>query len=53
MPRMDGLELCTILAGERHAMKMLMMSGDLRGKERASEKRNTIPTEAVHPRSVT
>ena len=38
MPGMDGLELCRRLAGERHAIKMLMMSGDLRGKEAASDK---------------
>jgi len=35
MPRMDGLELYKRIVAERPEIKVLMMSGDLRGRERA------------------
>jgi DNA-binding response OmpR family regulator len=38
MARMDGLELCERIVAERHAIKMLLMSGDLRAKEEASKR---------------
>lgn len=34
LPRMDGLELCKNIAAERPETKVLMMSGDLRSRER-------------------
>lgn len=36
MPRMNGLELCRIVAAERPGIKVLMMSGDPKGSERVS-----------------
>ena len=36
MPRMGGLELCKNIAAERPGIKVLVMSGDLRGREQAS-----------------
>jgi DNA-binding response OmpR family regulator len=36
MPRMDGLELCRIIRAERPGIKVLVMSGDLRGREHAA-----------------
>ena len=39
MPRMSGLELCRNIRAERPGIKVLMMSGDLRGGELASVNR--------------
>lgn len=38
MPRMSGLELCSIIAAERPGIKVLVMSGDLQWKEQLSMK---------------
>jgi DNA-binding response OmpR family regulator len=36
MPRMDGLELCRNIRAEHPGIKVLVMSGDLRGREHAA-----------------
>jgi len=36
MPRMNGLELCEIMASERPETKVLMMSGDFESREQVS-----------------
>lgn len=36
MPRMNGLELCKVIAAERPETKVLMMSGDLGWREQVS-----------------
>ncbi len=36
MPRMNGLELCRNISRERPGIKVLVMSGDLRGREHAA-----------------
>src|SRR5260370_28440908 len=36
IPGMGGLELCKNIAAERPGIKVLVMSGDLRGREQAS-----------------